>query len=83
MVECILLIGSHGLAEQTGANKQKDVGYHDEENRNRWAKPNAQYGTASGLESVLTGSTGECVENEAADEAADNTDDGGNGDGAC
>jgi len=64
VVECILLIGSHGPAEQTGANKQEEVGYHDEENRN-------------------CGSTGECVEHEAADEAADNTDDGGDGDGAC
>ena len=83
MVECILLIGSHGPAEQTGANKQKEVGYHDEENRKRWAKPDTQYGAASGLESVLTGSTGECVEHEAADEATDNTDDSGNWDSAC
>lgn len=49
MVECILLIGSDGLAEQTGANNQKEVGYHDEENRKRWANPDAQYGAASGL----------------------------------
>ena len=82
MIECILLIGSDGLAEQTGTNEQKEVGYHDKENRKRWAKPDAQYGTASGLESVLTGSTGECVEHEAADEAADDTDDSGDGDGA-
>jgi len=36
-----------------------------------------------GLESVLTGSAGECVENVAADEAADNTDNSGDGNGAC
>ena len=36
-----------------------------------------------GWESVLTRSAGECIEYEAADEAADDTDDSGNGDGAC
>ena len=83
MVECILLKGSDGPAEQTGANNQKEVGYHDEEHRKRCAKPDAQYDAAPGLRSVLTGSAGECVENVAADEAADNTDNSGNGDGAC
>ena len=37
----------------------------------------------SGLEPVLTGSAGRCAEHEAADEATDNTDDSGDGDGAC
>ena len=83
MVECIRLKGPDGLAEQSGANNQKEVGHHDEEHRKRWEKPDAQHGTASGLESVLTGSAGKCVEYEAADEAADNTDDSGDGDGAC
>ena len=83
MVECILLIGSDGLTEQTRADEQEEVAYHDEENRKRWAKPDAQYGTGSGLESVLTGSAGRCVEHEAADEATDNTNDSGDGDGAC
>ena len=83
MVECVLLKGPDGLAEQTGANNQKEVGHHDEEHRKRWAKRDAQYDAASGLVSVLTGSAGKCVEHEAADEAADNADDSCDGDGAC
>jgi hypothetical protein len=80
MVECIRLVGPDGLAEQTGTNDHKEVGHHDKENRKCWAKADAQYCIASELAPTLTGTTGEGVDQEATDEAAENPGNGGDGD---
>lgn len=81
MVKRILLEGSDRFAEQTGADEQDEVGHYDEENRKCCAAP--VISTASYQDPlVLTRTTGECVDNEATEEAAYNPNDRGNWDGA-
>ena len=81
VVECIAFEGSDRFAEQTGTDEQDEVGHHDEENRKCCAMPSGQYCVVLGP-LVLTRTTGECVDNEATEEAAYNAGNGGNRNGA-
>ncbi len=82
--ERVFLEGSDRFAEQTGADDQDDVSHYDEENRKRCAvAEDGHYCFVLGPTLVLTRTTGECVDYEAAEEAAYNANDGGNWDGAC